>query len=329
MNPKFNKCTERAYDEYFSLTGTEGDFLNREAQNQENIALFNHYSRLGIFRSNNFMEWLKPMALKGFTNEMRYRLWPILAMDGIEDDLLIDYSERIADAEQSCVDIILRDVGRTFAGTVGNAAMGENKIQDLSNILMAYAAIDPEVGYTQGMNFLASIPLLFAGEEISFWIFYGLMKNPRLNVRTLYIRGLPGFFELVDLWMAVLEDNHPWLYKKILASSHAPPLIVSKCFQSLVISLSIPLQAKMMAFDRFLVFGKQAIVSFAMIFVNFYLTQLRWCEPDDVPFIIMNADKQDEMQDIDRLFKIWDEEWISDNYMKILESKIEKDKKSQ
>lgn len=327
MIRKFQHYTERVYDKYYSLTGTKDDFIKREAKNRNNICLFNHYCRIGLFKDKNFAEWLRPLALQGFTNEMRYKIWPLLAMDGIEDDLIIDYQKKHVDAKQKYVDVILKDIRRTFAGTVGNEAIGEEKIQELSNILISYSAIDSTIGYTQGMNFLASIPLLFAEEEISFWIFYGLMNNPRINLRTLYVKKLLGFFELSDLWMELLWDTYPWLAKKILSSCYAPPLIVSKCFQSLIISFSIPLQIKIMMFDRILVFGKQALVSFPMIMIHLNLTQLRWCHQDNIQYIIMNADKQEEMQDIDKVIKLWDEEWISDQYMKTLESRIKKDKK--
>jgi hypothetical protein len=50
---------------------------------------------------------------------------------------------------------------------------GKNR---LYNVLHAYSAVDPEVGYSQGMNFLAAMLLLnIPDEEDAFWCLVSIM----------------------------------------------------------------------------------------------------------------------------------------------------------
>jgi hypothetical protein len=49
--------------------------------------------------------------------------------------------------------------------------------QNLYKVLRAYSAMDPEVGYCQGMNFLASMPLFFLPLDESFWVFNYMMHE--------------------------------------------------------------------------------------------------------------------------------------------------------
>ena len=76
---------------------------------------------------------------------------------------------------------------------------GNNK---LFNVLKAYANYDAEIGYIQGMNYIAALMLYYIeDEETVFWCLYQLMvKN---NWRETFINGLPKLFEMCNL----LEDR--------------------------------------------------------------------------------------------------------------------------
>lgn len=52
---------------------------------------------------------------------------------------------------------------------------GSDKSEELRRLLNAYAHTDPEIGYTQGMNFIAAMFLMYQSEEVAFWSFYSMM----------------------------------------------------------------------------------------------------------------------------------------------------------
>ncbi len=90
------------------------------------------------------------------------------------------FAELAAAAIPSTVaDEIARDVHRTFPGhrrlgtPAGHAAMGR--------VLRAYAALDPEIGYSQGMNFLAGLFLAYLEEMDAFGALALVMRQRGLR----------------------------------------------------------------------------------------------------------------------------------------------------
>lgn len=76
------------------------------------------------------------------------------------------------------------DISRTFPETEKFDDSHQNK---LLRILSAYSNFNLDVGYCQGMNFIAGLLLLVSGsnEEETFWMFVQLME----------LRGLKGFYK--------------------------------------------------------------------------------------------------------------------------------------
>lgn len=77
-------------------------------------------------------------------------------------------------------------------------------VQSLTNILKAYAAMDPEVGYCQGMNFLAGVLLTYLPSEADAYGALVLLMKER-HLRELYKQDLA--------WLQVRADlrRHPHL----------------------------------------------------------------------------------------------------------------------
>jgi hypothetical protein len=82
------------------------------------------------------------------------------------------------------VDEIIKDINRTFHVGKFNTEEGQ---QELKRVLTALAYVRPEIGYCQGMNFVAGALLFFIkDEDIVFWIFLSLLDSRELN--SLYFR---------------------------------------------------------------------------------------------------------------------------------------------
>jgi hypothetical protein len=72
--------------------------------------------------------------------------------------------------------------------------------QKLKNIIRAYGQIDPEVGYSQGYNYIIALLLRFIpNEESCFWCFIKIMTD--MNWRR--------FFIVSDPTMATLQADMP------------------------------------------------------------------------------------------------------------------------
>jgi len=60
----------------------------------------------------------------------------------------------------------------------------------LRRVLRAYSYHDPDVGYCQGMNFVAGMFLTQLSEEEAFWLLVGVMKREPCHMRGLFREGM-------------------------------------------------------------------------------------------------------------------------------------------
>lgn len=98
-----------------------------------------------------------------------------------------------------------RDVPRTlpelalYTGhNTSHAQVPRSDTQMLSTVLTVYAAFDPSVGYTQGMNLIAGLLLLYMDEEQTLRHLALLMV--RRNLRPLFKPGFPGLQRSYFVW---------------------------------------------------------------------------------------------------------------------------------
>lgn len=68
----------------------------------------------------------------------------------------------------------------------------------LYNVLKAYSCYDNEIGYVQGMNYVAALLLIYIKDETkSFWCLTNLLH--RKNWRMIYNDNTPKLINLLDL----------------------------------------------------------------------------------------------------------------------------------
>uniref|UniRef100_A0A3Q2E555 Rab-GAP TBC domain-containing protein n=1 Tax=Cyprinodon variegatus TaxID=28743 RepID=A0A3Q2E555_CYPVA len=65
---------------------------------------------------------------------------------------------------------------RSLMGQSPEAIEGQAK---LFRVLIAYAKYNPQVGYSQGMSYIAAVLLMQLGEEEAFWALAALLDKPR------------------------------------------------------------------------------------------------------------------------------------------------------
>ena len=70
--------------------------------------------------------------------------------------------------------MIEKDLHRTYG-----VETKHRRLAPLRRVLLAYICREPDIGYTQGMNFMAAMLLRFLGEEDAFWTFVALMRGGR------------------------------------------------------------------------------------------------------------------------------------------------------
>lgn len=112
---------------------------------------------------------IKSRIRKGVPNGIRGRLWYLISgADAIKSNYPEDYYKSLLsiDVNIEVDNDISADVGRTFPNHIKFKEKRGRK--SLSRILKAYSLLDREVGYTQGMAFIAASFLMHLSEEESF-----------------------------------------------------------------------------------------------------------------------------------------------------------------
>ncbi|XP_022421888.1 TBC1 domain family member 1 isoform X4 [Delphinapterus leucas] len=156
---------------------------------------------------------------------------------------------------------ILIDLGRTFpTHPYFSAQLGAGQLS-LYNILKAYSLLDQEVGYCQGLSFVAGILLLHMGEEeafnmLKFLMFdVGLRKQYRPDMIILQIQ----MYQLSRL----LHDYHRDLYNHLEEHEIGPSLYAAPWFLT-VFASQFPLGFVARVFDMIFLQGSEVIFKVAL-----------------------------------------------------------------
>ncbi|XP_031416134.1 TBC1 domain family member 1 isoform X2 [Clupea harengus] len=156
---------------------------------------------------------------------------------------------------------ILIDLGRTFpTHPYFSTQLGAGQLS-LYNLLKAYSLLDPEVGYCQGLSFVAGVLLLHMGEEEAFnmlkFLMYdmGLRKQYRPDMIILQIQ----MYQLSRL----LHDYHRELYNHLENYEIGPSLYAAPWFLTAFAS-HFPLGFVARVFDMLFLHGSEVIFKVAL-----------------------------------------------------------------
>ncbi|KAG8224437.1 hypothetical protein J437_LFUL001388 [Ladona fulva] len=117
---------------------------------------------------------------------------------------------------------ILVDLGRTFPNhPYFSSPLGPGQLE-LFNLLKAYSLLDPEVGYCQGLSFVAGVILLHMSEESAFLLLRHLLF--RRDLRRQYLPDMAALQVQLYQLSRLLHDTYPDLYEHFDQNEVAPTL---------------------------------------------------------------------------------------------------------
>ncbi|XP_008684872.2 TBC1 domain family member 4 isoform X1 [Ursus maritimus] len=170
---------------------------------------------------------------------------------------------------------ILVDLGRTFpTHPYFSAQLGAGQLS-LFNLLKAYSLLDKEVGYCQGISFVAGVLLLHMSEEQAFemlkFLMYdqGFRKQYRPDMMSLQIQ----MYQLSRL----LHDYHRDLYNHLEENEISPSLYAAPWFLTLFAS-QFPLGFVARVFDIIFLQGTEVIFKVALSLLSSQETLIMECE---------------------------------------------------
>ena len=160
-------------------------------------------------------------------------------------------------------DEISRDINRTFYTTKFVEGNGKKM---LFNILKALAFIRPEIGYCQGMNFIAGALInLIDNEEKCFWIFLSFIDNFEMNF--LYLKNMPDYSIRVYQLKFYIKEYFPDLALHFKKNQINPDIFFSKWILT-IFSNYLSFDILYNVWDVFILDKWKALFKFCLMILN-------------------------------------------------------------
>ena len=160
-------------------------------------------------------------------------------------------------------DEIKRDINRTFYTSKFVEGNGKKM---LSDILTALAFIRPEIGYCQGMNFIAGALINFIDdEERCFWIFLSFIDN--IDMNNLYTKNMPDYSIRVYQLNYYIKEYFPELSFHFKKHQINPDVFFSKWILT-IFSNYLPFDVLYKVWDVFIIDKWKAIFKFSLMILN-------------------------------------------------------------
>ncbi|XP_039221790.1 TBC1 domain family member 4 isoform X1 [Crotalus tigris] len=170
---------------------------------------------------------------------------------------------------------ILVDLGRTFpTHPYFSAQLGAGQLS-LFNLLKAYSLLDKEVGYCQGISFVAGVLLLHMSEEQAFEMLKFLMYD--LGFRKQYRPDMMSLEIQMYQLSRLLHDYHRDLYHHLEENEISPSLYAAPWFLTLFAS-QFPLGFVARIFDIIFLQGTEVIFKVALCLLSTQEERIMSCE---------------------------------------------------
>uniref|UniRef100_A0A667ZPY3 TBC1 domain family member 4 n=1 Tax=Myripristis murdjan TaxID=586833 RepID=A0A667ZPY3_9TELE len=170
---------------------------------------------------------------------------------------------------------ILVDLGRTFpTHQYFSAQLGAGQLS-LYNLLKAYSLLDTEVGYCQGISFVAGVLLLHMSEDQAFDMLKFLMYD--LGFRRQYRPDMVSLQIQMYQLSRLLHDYHRELYNHLEEHEICPSLYAAPWFLTLFAS-QFPLGFVSRIFDFLFVQGTEVIFKVALCLLSSHEGEIVECD---------------------------------------------------
>ncbi|XP_015696022.1 EVI5-like protein [Oryza brachyantha] len=213
---------------------------------------------------------VKRRIRKGIPDCLRGLVWQLIS--GSRDLLLMNPGvyETLVIYETSASELeIIRDISRTFPSHIFFQQRHGQGQRSLYNVLKAYSVYDRDVGYVQGMGFLAGLLLLYMSEEDAFWLLVALLKGAvHAPMEGLYQAGLPLVQQYLYQFEKLVLEQMPKLGQHFIEEMINPSMYASQWFIT-VFSYSFPFHLTVRVWDVFLYEGIKVVFQVGLALLRF------------------------------------------------------------
>ncbi|TSK14529.1 TBC1 domain family member 12 [Bagarius yarrelli] len=191
--------------------------------------------------------------------------WRSFKETGSEVEAEADSGASVADRESS-LDLIKLDISRTFP-SLFIFQKGGPYHDLLHSVLGAYTCYRPDVGYVQGMSFIAAVLILNLEEADAFIAFANLLNKPcQMAFFRVDHELMLKYFAVFEVFF---EENLPRLFNHFQSSTFTPDLYLIDWIFTLY-SKSLPLDVACRVWDVFCRDGEEFLFRTALGILRMY-----------------------------------------------------------
>lgn len=178
---------------------------------------------------------------------------------------------------------IMRDLNRTMPSLdfFRNKETGGQQL--LFNVAHAYAVHDPEVGYSQGLNFLVAVLLLHMREEQAFWVLVQLMR--RYRMRGIFRSESPQLAVELFKFNKLLQRTCPALHRHLTEEGVEMSMFMSEWALTLF-ACSFPLDFSFRVWDAVFVRGFSFIHQLSVALLRVHEAEMQHACFEDIIFLL-------------------------------------------
>lgn len=247
--------------------------------NYNNSCYDNTYIEKGVFQfyKRNKSKFIK-RVIKGPPKGFILACW--IALNKIPIPRLEDVYEYYLHSEidTTIKEMIVRDIDRTFPYSE-YSQMSINYPDHLFNLLKAFANIDKQIGYCQGMNFIVAFLLILSewNERDAFFLLIALFSNTfkdkPYSLRGFFIEGFPLLLYFNHLFSIAFEKHLPKLNSHFNSLGIPLDVWAGRWFQTLF-TVILPIEWCIRLWNCLFVFSNTFMIKFAIVFIQQFESDL-------------------------------------------------------
>lgn len=183
-------------------------YVNELSEDEENVKFWTEWLTNPV--SN---ESLDTHVMKfGVPHDLRTRTWPLLlGVREFKESQSFQYPElRSKGRHDVWARQIDLDLHRTYSSHTHFLSPSSRGQKAMSNVLNAYAHFNEDIGYCQGMGFLAGLLLMNMDEESTFWAFATMLD--RCGMLDYYIPTMTGLLNDSNRLNQMIQIENPSVY---------------------------------------------------------------------------------------------------------------------
>lgn len=221
------------------------------------------------YKKNNT---LKRFIRKGIPSDRRVAVWMVTSgAEQIKYESPFSYAElRNKINNSALIDTIEIDLPRTFPDNIF-FTNDEYLQKQLFNVLATFAHQNKEVGYCQGLNYIAGLLLLATkNEEASFWLLKTLVEK---ILPKYYVSSMSGLLVDFDVLNELIQKLEPSVYQHIHNIGMSWALGTTKWFICLYAEV-LPTETVLRIWDCLFNEGSKIIFRVAITLIKMHKTQI-------------------------------------------------------